>query len=155
MLQAMGDPAAAAQQYTAVLQLQPGNAKALLRRGLCHHALRDYTAAACDFEAAKRLEPHNPWLRLDIKSLRKWYSSYVEVVYMHASAVSAHAAACCKLASTARGLCTVRHCHMQICEMWRRTSWGSRVRRRWCCLLTQRRVASTDTSRMILTDGVH
>jgi tetratricopeptide (TPR) repeat protein len=58
----MGAHAPAITQYSRVLALQPGNTRALLRRGLCYHALRDYEAAATDLEAAKRLSPDDPAL---------------------------------------------------------------------------------------------
>ncbi|KAJ9530780.1 hypothetical protein QJQ45_028667 [Haematococcus lacustris] len=69
--QALGEPRAALAQYSRVLALQPGNARALLRRGLCHYALRQEQEAARDLEAAKALDPADPSLILDYRRLRE------------------------------------------------------------------------------------
>ncbi|KAL6754241.1 hypothetical protein V8C86DRAFT_2707685 [Haematococcus lacustris] len=69
--QALGEPRAALAQYSRVLALQPGNARALLRRGLCHYALRQEEEAARDLEAAKALDPADPSLILDYRRLRE------------------------------------------------------------------------------------
>ncbi len=69
--QAIGDHRAAVERFTQVLALQPGNARALFRRGLSHHALKAYESAAADLEAAKRLDPDNVALRVDYRTLRE------------------------------------------------------------------------------------
>ncbi|GFR50022.1 hypothetical protein Agub_g12172, partial [Astrephomene gubernaculifera] len=75
--QVSGDHAAALSHFSRVLQLQPRNARALLRRGLALKALRRYEEAAEDLLAARRLEPHNPALRLDLRALGN--VNYVEL----------------------------------------------------------------------------
>ncbi|PNW83652.1 hypothetical protein CHLRE_05g238260v5 [Chlamydomonas reinhardtii] len=67
--QVAGDAAAALTHFNAVLKLQPRNARALLRRGLALKCLKRYDEAAADLLAARRLEPANPLMQLDMRSL--------------------------------------------------------------------------------------
>ncbi|KAG2482512.1 hypothetical protein HYH03_018557 [Edaphochlamys debaryana] len=67
--QAAGDPSGAVAAFGRVLALQPGNARALLRRGLALKALRRYDEAAEDLLAARRLDPGNPLMQLDMRAL--------------------------------------------------------------------------------------
>ncbi|GLC44661.1 hypothetical protein PLESTM_001626900 [Pleodorina starrii] len=75
--QVSGDPATALLHFNSVLALQPANARALLRRGLALKALRRYEEAAADLLAARRLEPGNPLMQLDMRALGK--VNYVEL----------------------------------------------------------------------------
>lgn len=67
---AIGDHKAAVVHYSKVLRLQPGNARALCRRGLARHALKDYEGAANDIEDAKKMDPNDACLRVDYRDLR-------------------------------------------------------------------------------------
>ncbi|EFJ41281.1 hypothetical protein VOLCADRAFT_119734, partial [Volvox carteri f. nagariensis] len=67
--QVIGDHSIALGHFNAVLQLQPNNARALLRRGLSLKCLRRYDEAAADLLAARKLEPSNPLMQLDMRAL--------------------------------------------------------------------------------------
>ncbi|KXZ50814.1 hypothetical protein GPECTOR_15g500 [Gonium pectorale] len=75
--QAAGDPTSAVAHFSAVLRLQPRNARALLRRGLALRCLRRYEEAAADLLAARRLDPGNPLMQLDMRALGN--VSYIEL----------------------------------------------------------------------------
>ena len=63
--QVVGNHAESIIDFTRVLEMQPTNARALFRRGFSYKALKKYTEAAEDFEAAKEIEPDDPRLVLD------------------------------------------------------------------------------------------
>ncbi|GIL60895.1 hypothetical protein Vafri_15714 [Volvox africanus] len=69
--QVIGDHATALAHFNSVLQLQPNNARALLRRGLSLKCLRRYDEAAADILAARKLEPSNPLMQLDMRAVGK------------------------------------------------------------------------------------
>ncbi|GIL69331.1 hypothetical protein Vretimale_13447 [Volvox reticuliferus] len=75
--QVIGDHTTALAHFNSVLQLQPNNARALLRRGLSLKCLRRYDEAAADLLAARRLEPSNPLMQLDMRALGK--ISFIEL----------------------------------------------------------------------------
>ncbi|KAG2440606.1 hypothetical protein HYH02_010185 [Chlamydomonas schloesseri] len=75
--QVAGDAAGALTHFNAVLKLQPRNARALLRRGLALKCLKRYDEAAEDLLAARRLDPTNPLMQLDMRSLGS--VSYIEL----------------------------------------------------------------------------
>ncbi|ORC90762.1 uncharacterized protein TM35_000071860 [Trypanosoma theileri] len=52
-----GDLIHAINEYTAAIQLDPKNFKALFNRGFCHDKIGNYDAAIHDYEAAMELEP--------------------------------------------------------------------------------------------------
>ncbi|GLI66721.1 hypothetical protein VaNZ11_010659 [Volvox africanus] len=75
--QIIGDHATALAHFNSVLQLQPNNARALLRRGLSLKCLRRYDEAAADILAARKLEPSNPLMQLDMRAVGK--ISFIEL----------------------------------------------------------------------------
>ncbi|PNH01423.1 hypothetical protein TSOC_012700, partial [Tetrabaena socialis] len=68
-LQVRGDHAGALANFDRVLQQQPRNARALLRRGLAKKCLRRYDEAADDMLAARKLDPNNPLMQIDMRAL--------------------------------------------------------------------------------------
>ncbi|KAF5827975.1 hypothetical protein DUNSADRAFT_18441 [Dunaliella salina] len=74
---AMGCVDAAAPLLTGVLSIQPGNAWALFRRGLCCMASKDYDRAAADLSSAKAMLPDEPALAVDVKLIRAKWSEMV------------------------------------------------------------------------------
>ena len=82
----------ASQQYDSalahfdhVLKLQPRNAGALFRRGLVYRSLRQYERAADDLETAKKLDPGNPAMRVDYRSMgrRGFWVTHPQVLCMN------------------------------------------------------------------------
>lgn len=48
--------------FTRVIEVDPLNAHAFFRRGFANKSMKNFDAAAEDFETAKRLDPLNPHL---------------------------------------------------------------------------------------------
>lgn len=71
MPQAAGDYAEALDCFNKVIAIQPRNARAYLRRGLVLKCLKRYDEAAGDFMTARRLDPSNPTMQLDPRTLGK------------------------------------------------------------------------------------
>eukprot|EP00753_Platysulcus_tardus_P021839 PLAT9143.2.p1 GENE.PLAT9143.2~~PLAT9143.2.p1 ORF type:complete len:616 (-),score=150.69 PLAT9143.2:1277-3124(-) len=69
--QLAGDYAAAIEDFDAVLERTPGNVHALFRRGFAHKSMGRLDLAAEDFEAARRLAPHNPALLVNYRTLHR------------------------------------------------------------------------------------
>eukprot|EP00798_Chlamydomonas_sp_ICE-L_P026959 gene26959-35001_t len=63
--QELGEVDKGLKTFDKVLKLQPNNANALFRRGLMHHTMRQYEAAAADMQRARKVEPSNPAFQVD------------------------------------------------------------------------------------------
>jgi len=55
--------------YSEVIRLQPKNSHAYFGRAFAYKALKNYDAAAEDFEKAKELDPFNPKLIINAKKI--------------------------------------------------------------------------------------
>ena len=60
----------AVEDFSAVIKRNQKNAHAFFRRAFSHKALKNYPAAADDFEHAKELDPLNPKLVVNYKKLK-------------------------------------------------------------------------------------
>lgn len=56
--------------FNLVIKKNPKNAHAFFRRAFSHKSLKNYTAAADDFETAKQLDPLNPKMVVNYKQLK-------------------------------------------------------------------------------------
>lgn len=63
--------------FTHVLEEQPQNSHALLRRAVSLKCLKDYDRAGDDFEKAKVLESENPAMHIDYHTLGKYQNSFL------------------------------------------------------------------------------
>mmetsp|Transcript_36897 Transcript_36897/g.95548 ORF Transcript_36897/g.95548 Transcript_36897/m.95548 type:complete len:259 (-) Transcript_36897:569-1345(-) len=70
-LQLLGKHSEAIEEFDNVLVAQPWNARAFFRRAFSKKSLEDFEGAASDFEEAKRRDPHNPYLVVNYKQVRR------------------------------------------------------------------------------------
>lgn len=91
-LRERGELGAALELYDRLVAYDPGNADALIGRGLCYLDLERYLPAEASFEAALRIEPHHPDALLGLAETYRFEGKRPEAVRQYERYLAEHPA---------------------------------------------------------------